>query len=133
MQQKEAYFQWGGEISGLDGEVYVARPYHSWERGANENMNGLIRQYFPKGTDFDQVTDEEIAEVERKLNLRPKKCLSYRAPLEVFCDGSHWQDTTPGGGYWLNSGPKSWCVCYPLRRAEPHLDGIGGLYLGIWV
>ena len=97
MQQKEAYFQWGGEISGLDGEVYVARPYHSWERGANENMNVLIRQYFPKGTDFDQVTDEEIAEVECKLNLRPRKCLSYRAPIEEFCDVPHWQDATPGG------------------------------------
>ena len=81
----------------LDCGVYFARPYHSWERGANENMNGLIRQYFPKGTNFDQVTDEEIAEVERKLNLRPRKCLGYQAPIEVFCDGPHWQDATPGG------------------------------------
>ena len=81
----------------LDCKVYFARPYHSWERGANENMNGLIRQYFPKGTDFDQVTDEEIAEVERKLNLRPRKCLGYQAPIEVFCDGPHWQDAIPGG------------------------------------
>ena len=81
----------------LDCKVYFARPYHSWERGANENMNGLIRQYFPKGIDFDQVADEEIAEVERKLNLRPRKCLRYQAPIEVFCDGPHWQDATPGG------------------------------------
>ena len=81
----------------LDCKVYFARPYHSWERGANENMNGLIRQYFPKGTNFDQVTDEEIAEVERKLNMRPRKCLGYQAPIEVFCDGVQWQDTKLGG------------------------------------
>ena len=68
-------------------EVYFARPYHSWERGTNENMNGLIWQYFPKGTDFDQVTDDEIAAVERKLNMRPRKRLGYRAPIEVFCEG----------------------------------------------
>jgi IS30 family transposase len=78
-------------------EVYFARPYHSWERGTNENMNGLIRQYFPKGTDFDQVTDEEIAAVERKLNMRPRKRLGYRAPIEVFCEGLQRQDTTQGG------------------------------------
>ncbi len=53
-------------------------------------MNGLIWQYFPKGTNFDQVTDEEIAEVERKLNIRPRKCLGYQAPIEVFCDGAQW-------------------------------------------
>ena len=81
----------------LDCKVYFARPYHSWERGANENMNGPIRQYFPKGTDFDQVTDEEIAEVERKLNMRPRKCLGYQAPIEVFCDEAQWQDATSGG------------------------------------
>jgi len=80
----------------LNCEVYFARPYHSWERGTNENMNGLIRQYFPKGTDFDQVTDEEIAAVERKLNLRPRKRLGYRAPIEVFCDGLR-QNAAPGG------------------------------------
>ena len=81
----------------LECEVYFARPYHSWERGTNENMNGLIRQYFPKGTDFDQVTDEEIAAVERKLNMRPRKRLGYRAPIEVFCEGLHRQDAASGG------------------------------------
>jgi len=81
----------------LNCKVYFARPYHSWERGSNENMNGLIRQYFLKGTNFDQVTDEEIAEVERKLNMRPRKCLGYQAPIEVFCDGAQWQDAKLGG------------------------------------
>ena len=65
-------------------KVYFARPYHSWERGTNENTNGLIRQYFPKGTDFDSVTDEEIEAVEWKLNKRPRKRLLYKAPLTLF-------------------------------------------------
>ena len=73
------------EAPGCD--VYFARPCHSGEHGTNENMNGLIRQYFPKGTDFDQVTDEEIAAVERKLNMRPRKRLGDRAPIKVFYGG----------------------------------------------
>lgn len=68
-------------------KVYFARPYHSWERGTNENANGLIRQYFPKGTDFDSVTEEEIAAVEYKLNSRPRKRLGYHAPITVFGRG----------------------------------------------
>jgi len=91
-------FAYHGQIAeALKCDVYFARPYHSWERGTNENTNGLIRQYFPKGSDFDQATDEEIAEVERKLNMRPRKRLGYQAPIEVFCDGSHWQDAKQGG------------------------------------
>ncbi len=69
---------------GLDAEFYFARPYHSWERGANENTNGLIRQYIPKGTDFGELTDEMLAEIEWKLNHRPRKSLGYRTPLE-YC------------------------------------------------
>lgn len=65
-------------------QFYFARPYHSWERGANENTNGLIRQYIPKGTDFSTLTDEYIAEVEWKLNNRPRKSLGYLTPLEYF-------------------------------------------------
>lgn len=63
---------------------YYAHPYSSWERGTNENTNGLIRWYFPKGTDFAKVTDEEIANVEYALNSRPRKRLGWRTPLEVF-------------------------------------------------
>ena len=70
---------------GLDAEFYFARPYHSWERGANENTNGLIRQYIPKGTDFSKLTDEMLAEIEWKLNHRPRKSLGYRTPLE-YCE-----------------------------------------------
>jgi Transposase and inactivated derivatives, IS30 family len=69
---------------GLDAEFYFARPYHSWERGANENTNGLIRQYIPKGTDFSELTDEMIAEIEWKLNNRPRKSLGYLTPIE-YC------------------------------------------------
>ena len=69
---------------GLDAEFYFARPYHSWERGANENTNGLIRQYIPKGTDFSKLTDEMLAEIEWKLNHRPRKSLGYRTPWE-YC------------------------------------------------
>ena len=53
--------------------VYFAKPYHSWERGANENSNGLIRQYFPKGTDFRDITNEQVMRVQNILNSRPRK------------------------------------------------------------
>ncbi len=69
---------------GLDAEFYFARPYHSWERGANENTNGLIRQYIPKGTDFSKLTDKMIEEIEWKLNNKPRKSLGYLTPLE-YC------------------------------------------------
>jgi IS30 family transposase len=63
---------------------YFAHPYHSWERGTNENTNGLIRDYFPKKTDFTLVSDAEIAYVEYALNTRPRKRLGYLTPLEVW-------------------------------------------------
>lgn len=63
---------------------YFAHPYHSWERGTNENTNGLIRWYFPKGTDFATISDETIKAVEDALNNRPRKRLGWRTPLEVF-------------------------------------------------
>ncbi|MCX6113349.1 MAG: IS30 family transposase [Proteobacteria bacterium] len=64
--------------------VYFANPYHSWERGTNENTNGLLRQYFPKGTRFDTVTQEDVDRAERRLNTRPRKRLNYLTPYEVF-------------------------------------------------
>lgn len=63
---------------------YRAHPYHSWERGTNENTNGLIRWYFPKGTDFRIISDEEIARVELALNCRPRKRLGWKTPLEAM-------------------------------------------------
>ena len=61
---------------------YFARPYHSWERGLNENTNGLIRQYFPKETNFLEVQEEEVARVQESLNSRPRKALDYASPQE---------------------------------------------------
>ncbi len=73
--------------AGLDAGFYFATPYHSWERGLNEHVNGLVRQYFPKGTDFRRVTAEQVREVEDRLNHRPRKVLGYRTPHEVFHGG----------------------------------------------
>ena len=64
--------------------VYFAYPYHSWERGTNENTNGLIRQFFPKGSYFDTITQEDVAQVEWLLNNRPRKRLGYSTPREIF-------------------------------------------------
>lgn len=69
---------------GLDADIYFAHPYASWERGINENTNGLIRQYFPKGTDFSQVSDAEIQHVMDRLNNRPRKTRGGRSPNELF-------------------------------------------------
>mgnify|MGYP001560578238 CR=1 FL=1 len=75
---------WEETERGAGVNVYFAHPYHSWERGTNENTNGLVRWYFPKGTDFRTVSAEEVARVEYALNTRPRKRLGYRTPLEVF-------------------------------------------------
>ena len=63
---------------------FFAHAYHSWERGSNENGNGLIRRFFPKGTDFRTVSNEEIKKVEYLLNTRPRKRLDWKTPYEVF-------------------------------------------------
>jgi IS30 family transposase len=68
----------------LNTNVYFAKPYHSWERGLNENANGLIRQYFPKKKSFDSITEHDLQRVTRKLNHRPRKYLGYQTPFEVL-------------------------------------------------
>ena len=78
----------------LDADFYFARPFASWERGTNENMNGLIRQFFPKYCDFRTVTNEEIQGAMEQLNNRPRKCLGYRTPNEVFFELSSVALTT---------------------------------------
>ena len=65
-------------------EFYFAEPYSSWQRGANENLNGLIRQYFPKKTSFEEMSWREIKKVENELNKRPRKRLNYKTPKEEF-------------------------------------------------
>jgi IS30 family transposase len=64
--------------------VFFAYPYHSWERGTNENTNGLLRQYFPKGSDLGKVTQQQLDHAVRLLNTRPRKRLDYRTPEQVF-------------------------------------------------
>jgi IS30 family transposase len=68
----------------LQARIYFAHPYASWERGLNENSNGLIRQYFPKKYDFTKITNAELRRVAQQLNNRPRKSLGYRTPNEVF-------------------------------------------------
>ena len=68
----------------LKADFYFAHPYHSWERGLNENTNGLVRQYFPKGSDFTAITDEDVQAVAERLNKRPRKTLGYQTPNHVF-------------------------------------------------
>lgn len=70
------------ETTGM--QVYFAHPGSPWERGTNENTNGLIRQYFPKGTDFRTISVRELKRVQRELNNRPRRALNYRTPDEVF-------------------------------------------------
>ena len=65
-------------------ELYFADPGCPYQRGTNENTNGLIRQYFPKGTDFRDISHYEVRQVEKLLNSRPRACLGFRTPAEVF-------------------------------------------------
>lgn len=69
-------------------DFYFTHPYSSWEKGTNENTNGLIRQYFPKGTDFGSITESTLSEVETALNNRPRKCLNYKTPKAILGVGS---------------------------------------------
>lgn len=65
-------------------DTFFAKPYHSWERGQNENANGLLRQYFPKSMELIDVTTRELFKAVHKLNSRPRKCLGFKTPYEVF-------------------------------------------------
>lgn len=77
---------WQTTESKLGLKVYFAHPYSSFERGSNENLNGLVRRFFPKKTDFDKITDEEIHKVEYLLNTRPRKRFSGKTPLEILLE-----------------------------------------------
>ena len=65
-------------------EIYFANPYSSWERGTNENTNGLIRRFFPKGTDFSTITKKQLMSAQNNLNNRPRKVLGYKTPNEMM-------------------------------------------------
>ena len=68
----------------LRAEGFFAHPYHSWERGLNENTNGLIRQYLPKGKDMDDLSNGDVAKIIQKINYRPRKCLGFKTPNQLF-------------------------------------------------
>ncbi|MBI4244845.1 MAG: IS30 family transposase [Planctomycetes bacterium] len=68
----------------LGTQSYFCNPYHSWEKGTVENTNSIIRRYLPKKTDFATITTVQIRTIERLMNNRPRKCLGYKTPLEVF-------------------------------------------------
>lgn len=70
---------------------FFAHPYHSWERGLNENFNGLLRQYFPKGMSLASVTQDEIIAAMCRLNWRPRKCLGFKTPYEAFLEDANTQ------------------------------------------
>lgn len=72
------------KLKALGMQTYFADPYSSWQRGSNEHHNGLFRRYFPKKTNFSDITPEEIEEVVEEINNRPRKCLGYFTPNEVF-------------------------------------------------
>lgn len=68
----------------LEADFFFATPYHSWERGLNEHTNGLVREYFPKSTNFEDISQEDIEKVEWLLNHRPRKILEFETPFEAF-------------------------------------------------
>ncbi len=72
----------------LQADFFFAHPYAAWERGSNENMNGLIRQYIPKKCDFKMIDETAVEFIMDRLNNRPRKCLDFMSPLEIFLDQS---------------------------------------------
>ena len=73
-----------GIVNALGGDFFFAKPYQAWQRGLNEHTNGLVRQYLPKGTSFANLQYDQVAQIEYKLNNRPRKILKYKTPKEVL-------------------------------------------------
>ncbi|MDY2649173.1 MAG: IS30 family transposase, partial [Pyramidobacter porci] len=74
---------------GLGGtKLYYPKPHQPWQRGTNENTNGLLREYFPKEKDVTDIPDDVIKMYVKRLNSRPRKCLHWKSPYEVFCSDS---------------------------------------------
>lgn len=72
------------EVEKLGIDFYFADPYSAWQRGSNENSNGLLREYYPKKTDLAEISEEDLIKNLMELNNRPRKCLNYRTPFELF-------------------------------------------------
>jgi len=85
----------------LDADFFFAHPYAFWERGASENMNGLIRQFFPKKMRFKSITTKEIVLAMNRLNHRPRKCLGFKTPHEVFMKLLHSRQNTVALRTWI--------------------------------
>jgi len=88
---KTITFDNGGEFAGhasiaqsLSCKIYFAKPYHSWQRGLNENTNGLLRRFFPKGMKIGDVSKNKIDEAQFLINIRPRKALNYFSPIEFL-------------------------------------------------
>jgi len=78
-------FSWFKKLEEKTGlTIYFADPHAAWQRGLNENTNGLLRQYFPKGMNFRKIIDKVLALAVKKINHRPRKCLDYQKPHEVY-------------------------------------------------
>ena len=86
----------------LQADIYFAHPYHSWERGLNENSNGLVREYFPKEMELTDVTQEEVQWAVDRINHRPRKVLGFRTPFEVYF-GKSVRYTKPPSGVALRT------------------------------
>lgn len=74
----------GGTVGAPPARFYFATPHHAWERGTNENTNGLLRQYLPKRQSMHDLTQHDCNRIARKLNQRPRKCLGYRTPGQCY-------------------------------------------------
>lgn len=76
-----ANHKWLTKVTGM--QIFFAHPYSSWERGTNENTNGLIRRFLPKGTDFNKISEERLKQIENNLNNRPRKVLGFKTPNQI--------------------------------------------------
>ena len=107
-----------------DVAVYVCDPRSPWQRGTNENTNGLLRQYFPKGTDSSSVTEAQLNAVACRLNTRRRKTLGFMTPAESLPQPLHWP-VQPAAVLFANS-----CSCFSrvLSRRSQGNSAAGGLF-----
>ena len=103
VRQRKGVCRASGHRPCLKAKIFFATPYHAWERGLNENTNGLIRDFFPKGTDFSTISNAEVAKVERLLNARPRKSLGFRSPKRFSTLSLTLKSSLYGTSFTINS------------------------------